>query len=132
MDNRNRLRRCGGCLAKYALTDLNLGDDLGERLPMLDDEPLRSNEIIILPFVAVTSSSYADVHILGARTGKWIIFLDRTSEAETYRALQQRVNESSLLEDRLLKVTNELAEARKIISSLEERLLALNTGLGHE
>jgi len=115
VDKKNRLRKRGGDLAKYSLSDLDLGDDVGGRLPFLDAGRVGADEIIVLPLVALTPSSYADVHILGARSGAWVVFLDRTSEGQMYRAMQQRVNESKLLEERLAKVTAELEEAKKLI-----------------
>ncbi len=119
LDKKRRLKKSGGNLAAYALTDFAPGDDMHECLPFLEGMIVRSGDVIMLPFVQVTPSTCAEVHILGTRTGLWIMFLDRTNEAERRRVFQQSVNEAKLLGERLSKVSRELQEARDKIASLQ-------------
>ncbi len=96
-----------------------------EWLPFLEGMTVHNDEVTLLPFVQVTPRKYADVHMLGRRNGLWVIFIDRTREAEKYQAMQQSANDAKLLHERLHKVSRELEEARERIASLEKAALGI-------
>jgi hypothetical protein len=124
IDKKNRLRKCGGTLDVYGLGDLIVGDFVEGRFPFLDEISVGHHEQEVLPYIPVTPSVYADVHVIGSKTGLWVVFLDSTGEVKRYQLMQQRVNETNLLRERLSQLTGQLEEARKTIARLRDQLIA--------
>jgi len=122
LDKKKRLKRHGGNLTLYSLGNLKPGDVVCDRFPFLDENPVGHDEKVVIPSVAVTPSVYADVHIIGCKTGLWIAFLDATSQVERCRSMQQRANETNLLRERLARITDQLKRARNTIVALKNRL----------
>jgi len=121
-DKRHRLKNCGGSLATYGLDQIKFGDSMQERLPFLEGVTVGPGETIILPIVALTTHVYADVHIVGSKTGIWLIFLDKTAQAKHYQALLQEANETTLVREQLTRATAELEDARNKIALLRAKI----------
>lgn len=97
----------GGKLAAYGVNNLQKGTNVGEQifflegLLPLDDLPL------FLPRMKTEYGICADVHIFPTEEGDWVLLLDATKDELQLSVIQQQVNDSSLFQEKLLKVLNQ-------------------------
>lgn len=97
----------GGKLAAYGVTNLQKGTNVGEQifflegLLPLDDFPL------FLPRMKTEYGICADVHIFPTEEGDWVLLLDATKDETQLSVIQQQVNDSSLSQEKLLKIFNQ-------------------------
>lgn len=97
----------GGKLAAYGVTNLEKGTNIGEQifflegLLPLDDFPL------FLPRMKTEYGICADVHIFPTEEGDWVLLLDATKDETQLSVIQQQVNDSSLSQEKLLKIFNQ-------------------------
>ncbi|MBW4573596.1 MAG: hypothetical protein KME31_38300 [Tolypothrix carrinoi HA7290-LM1] len=97
----------GGKLAAYGVTNLEKGTNVGEQifflegLLPLDDFPL------FLPRMKTEYGICADVHIFPTEEGDWVLLLDATKDETQLSVIQQQVNDSSLSQEKLLKIFNQ-------------------------
>ncbi len=107
----NHLSRWGGCVDVYGLTpssgDACQVDFLAGLFPLRHQEPL------LLPCVETTPGVFADVHILPAAGGNWVLLLDASEEERRRRTLQQRVNELRLQHEHVLSALDILILERQ-------------------
>ena len=97
----------GGKLGAYGVTNLQKGTNVGEHifflegLLPLDDLPL------FLPRMKTEYGICADVHIFPTEEGDWVLLLDATKDELQLSVILQQVNDSSLFEEKLLKIFNQ-------------------------
>ncbi|MGI8503353.1 MAG: hypothetical protein ACR2LR_19800 [Hassallia sp.] len=97
----------GGKLTAYGVTNLQKGANIGEQifflegLLPLDDFPL------FLPRMKTEYGICADVHIFPTEQGDWVLLLDATKDELQLSVIQQQANDSSLFQEKLLKVFNQ-------------------------
>lgn len=118
------MKKCGGNLDVYGLGDLIVGGPLEGRFPFLDEISIGDHEQVSLPSILVAPCVHADVHVIGSTAGVWVVLLDATSEVKRYQLMQQRVNETNFLRERLAQLTGQLQEARATIAGLRNQLIA--------
>ncbi len=97
----------GGKLAVYGVTNLRSGESVLQQvfflegLLPLDDFPL------FLPCLKTEYGICADVHIFPTSEGDWVLLLDSTWNEMHFSIIQQRVNDSTLLLEKLTKIMNQ-------------------------
>ncbi|MEM9088915.1 MAG: hypothetical protein AAGC93_09245 [Cyanobacteria bacterium P01_F01_bin.53] len=107
-----------GSVLTYGLKGLHAGDYIGDRLCFLDGLFPLSQPHEVLPNLQIEQGLVIDVHLLlspalaeptdttmASATG-WIVLLDVSVDSEYPKALQQQVNELSLLKYQYAKLLN--------------------------
>lgn len=91
-----RVIETAGPLERYGLGGLSPGQDAEKRAPVLHGLlPLRG-AVLILPKVQFAPGASADIHLVPATEGDWVILLDASQELSAWQRVQQIGNELSL------------------------------------
>ena len=118
VDGAQNVSALGGALAAYGLDAIAIGspadqlDFLHGLLP-LNGVPFTS------PCMMTATTGFADLHLIPDIDGDWALFLDAAEEAQRRQALQQKINDLALVQQREAKALA-LLEAEQIKS---DRLL---------
>lgn len=68
--------------------------------------PLNDDPIVILR-MKTEYGICADVHIFSSKDGDWVLFLDATLAEMQLSVIQQSINESILMQDKVTKIFNQ-------------------------
>jgi len=93
----------GGKLTEYGITNLTKGENIKEQVYFLEGLLPLDDTSLFLPFIKTEYGSCADVHIFPTEEGDWVLLLDSSCDQNALFATQQKVNEFSLLEEKLNK-----------------------------
>ena len=115
VDREGRVLSVGGEIARYGLDGIGVGSEICERLEVVAGYDFGESDPVCFRTIEVASHVYADVHVLGADHGSWIVVVDRSSWAAERRVAQQLANDMSLLRDELGR-RNDTLEAPDTVS----------------
>ena len=120
VDSRFGFLRSLGDRAHYGLPRLNAGDPMDPRWPFLHG--LDPRQRLDLSFVEVRPGLIADVQVVPVEGSTWVVLFDVLPAYERERKLQQRSNETRLLNEKLTQIVGDL---RRSQSELSAKTLAL-------
>ena len=103
VDRQGRLMAWGGQTAKYGISDLSQGGQVGELVLFLEGLFPLKKERLILPCVQTGSGRPAELHLFSTAENDCVLLLDATSQERQQQLIQQKGNELSLSYQRLLK-----------------------------
>lgn len=124
VDHEFRLVRALGEARHYGLAQLQALELLPERLPfLLGLNPRQTHD---LRFVEVRAGVVADIHIVPEAVNTWVLFFDVLEAYERERKLQQRANETQLLNSKLKAMLGELRSTQAELQRSSEELRQAN------
>src|SRR5262249_26581259 len=89
-DHAGKLSAYGGQLETYGLLPLQLGLPISDQILLLVGLlPLNGKELH-LPCVLTESGRPADLHLLPAAEGDYVLFLDASEQEQRHQAIQQK------------------------------------------
>jgi hypothetical protein len=97
----------GGKLDAYGVTNLQKGTNVGEQIFFLEGLLPLDNFPLFLPRMKTEYGICADVHIFPTEEGDWVLLLDATKDELQLSVIQQQVNDSSLFQEKLIKILNQ-------------------------
>lgn len=121
VDKQGNLVSWGGHPRHYGLSNLTAGQSATEQLCFLEGL-LSVPHSQRLDFVDLGSERYANVHIIPAVDGIWVLLIDATLEHDQKQKMQQQVNELTLLTYRQSQLLQELESARKSLEAEKQKL----------
>lgn len=121
IDKQGNLVSWGGHPRHYGLSNLTAGQPATEQLCFLEGL-LSVPHSQRLDFVNLGSERYANVHIIPAADGIWVLLIDATLEHDQKQKMQQQVNELTLLTYRQSQLLQELETARKALEEEKQKL----------
>lgn len=118
VNNDNGLIEWGGELADYGIPTPAAGMDVSERLPLLTGLLPLDARNLFLPYVQMTTGRAADVYLIRAEQGTWVLLLDATTEVVERQQTQQRTYDLSLQVGDLQREGGALYEANSELEQL--------------
>ena len=106
----NRVLEAWGPATDYGFDDLQVGENVSDLAPFLDDYPLE--EEVQLPFVTGASGTPCHIHLLPDPAGRYVLYMDAREEFLARRRAQQTANEVRLLMDQQQRLINDLVDAK--------------------
>lgn len=97
----------GGKLSAYGVTNLQKGANVEEQIFFLEGLLPLDHLPLFLPRMKTEYGICADVHIFPTEEGDWVLLLDATKDELQLSVIQQQVNDSSLFQEKLLKIFNQ-------------------------
>lgn len=114
VDAAGRLTAWGGDVERYGLRDLSRELPAVEQLALLEGMlPLSEEQPLLIPLVNCPSGQAADIHLIPVPEGCWVIFLNADEEKEQQRRLQQKSNETRLLQHRQNRLIDALQKTQQ-------------------
>ena len=107
VDKNGCLSEWGGKLAAYGITNLQKGQYVTEQLFFLEGLLPGDDFPIFLPCIKTEYGRCADLHILPADEGDWVLLLDATLEEIQHSLIQQQGNDLSLLRQEQARILNQ-------------------------
>jgi class 3 adenylate cyclase len=126
-DDQGRIVEAGGQLAGYGIGDLMKGDDAGSKAHFLAGLLPFDGGHDVFPCLETAAGVFADVHVLSAPQGNWVVLLDVTEAARNRQLLQQKGNELSLLRQRQAQMLDQYL-GREIADRLSDGIFAPGAG----
>lgn len=114
----------GGKLAKYGVTNLQIGEYVEEKVCFLQGLLPLDNSPVFLPCIRTEDGLYADIHIFSGDEGDWVLLLDATLEENQRHLIQQKGNDLSLLRQKQARMLNQYFN-KDITDNLAKRILTL-------
>ncbi len=93
----------GGKLADYGVTNLEKGLKIGQQIFFLEGLLPLNDLPLFLPCLKTENGFCADVHLFPSEEGDWIVLLDARLDEIQRSLIQQQVNDSVLLQEKLSK-----------------------------
>ncbi|MBV9959508.1 MAG: PAS domain-containing protein [Acidobacteria bacterium] len=115
------LTEWGGNLPIYGIRDLEKERPAGEQVYFLEGLLPLEVSPTFLPYVKTDSGLYADIYLLRADEGTWVLFLDATFDARKRKAIQQKANDLSLYVVEQQREGEVLQQAKDELEELVER-----------
>ncbi|MCI0338324.1 MAG: HAMP domain-containing histidine kinase, partial [Acidobacteria bacterium] len=103
VDSESRLVEWDGPVGAYGISDLRIGEPIGEQVYFLEGLFPLDNDRMIFPCVQTDSGCPADLHLFSTAGGDFALLLDATTEEMQQRLMQQKGNELNLNYNRLVK-----------------------------
>lgn len=97
----------GGKLAKYGITNLCQGEQIGKQVFFLEGLLPLDSSSLFLPLIKIETSICADIHIFSSTEGDWVLLLDSFVNEQHFLPMQQEANNYSLLREQSSKLGNE-------------------------
>ncbi|MDH3585406.1 MAG: hypothetical protein OER86_14480, partial [Phycisphaerae bacterium] len=116
VDRAGKVIDAGGNLACYGIEHLEKGRSLSKQLPVFEGLLPADREPVTLPAVHTADAGVADVHLIAAQDGDWVLLLRAEAAVDGQQPRQQTVNELALVKEER--------------DRLEDKLRALNRGEG--
>ncbi|OHD09799.1 MAG: hypothetical protein A2086_12770 [Spirochaetes bacterium GWD1_27_9] len=116
-----KIKEWGGDLELYGIYDLNIDDNIEEKITFLYGFFPLTEESLILSCIKSDSGISTDVHIFHINDDILILFLDATEKENQNIIFQQKANDLSLLRDKHSKILDQY-----LGKELSEKLLELN------
>ena len=91
----------GGAVEAYGMGQLQKGQKIGEQVIFLEGFLPLDGPPLLLPCVEVGPGLFADVYVGQGDGGDWVLLLDATADEMQRRRMQQKVNDLSLLREKL-------------------------------
>ncbi|QLE54579.1 hypothetical protein [Nostoc sp. TCL26-01] len=91
----------GGNLAKYGVTNLRQGENISQQVFFLEGLLPLDDIPVYLPHIKTNYGISTDIHIFPSEEGDWVLFLGSTWDEKYISQIQQKVNDCSLLKERL-------------------------------
>jgi PAS domain S-box-containing protein len=116
----------GGELRLYGLDNVPAGESVDTHIPFLMGMLPLDSSPLSLPYVKLEGGLTADIYLLTAPDGTYVILLDATWDARKRRAIQQKANELSLHLYERQQAEEELQQEKDALEALvQERTLDL-------
>ncbi len=97
----------GGKLAAYGVTNLQKGKNVGQQIFFLEGLLPLDDFPVFLPRMKTEYGICADVHLFPSEEGDWVLLLDATLEEMHLSLIQQEVNDSNLIQEKLIRILNQ-------------------------
>ncbi|MDJ0617747.1 MAG: hypothetical protein QNJ63_13570 [Calothrix sp. MO_192.B10] len=101
------LSQWGGKLAAYGIEQLQEGEKVEKQVFFLEGMLPLNDDPIFIPRMKTEYGICADIHIFPSKDGDWVLFLDATLEEMQLCMIQQSINESILMQDKVTKIFNQ-------------------------
>jgi PAS domain S-box-containing protein len=111
----------GGNLAVYGIHDLLKEMPAKEQVFFLEGMLPLETTPTFLPYMKTDSGLYADIYLMRAEAGTWVLFLDATFDARKRKAIQQKANDLSLYVVEQQREGEVLQQAKDELEELVER-----------
>lgn len=121
LDQDGLIREWGGNIKIYGISDIKIGEAVGEKVTFLDGFFPLDEETLFLACIQTDSGIPADVHIFSSNQDWWVLLLDATEKEAQRVVLQQKANELSLLRDKHAKIMDQY-----LGKEIAEKLIHLN------
>lgn len=102
------LLQWGGRLAAYGIDKLQEGEKVEKQIFFLEGILPLDDEPIFIPRMKTEYGICADVYIFPSEDGDWVLFLDATLEEIQLSMIQQKINESLLMKEKINKMLNQI------------------------
>ncbi|MCP4345280.1 MAG: adenylate/guanylate cyclase domain-containing protein [Desulfobacterales bacterium] len=120
LDQDNCIQDWGGKLDTYGIEALEKGEQVEDRMFILNGFFPLDEEHMELQGIETESGVPADIHIFSQDKAVWVLFLDASEEQALQSVLQQKINDLCLLRDKHAKILEQY-----IGKEISERLLDL-------
>ncbi len=121
IDEHHNLIDWGGHPVHYGLSELTSGQSATDSLYFLEGM-LTVPHTQILKFVRIGNDRSAHIHIIPFEREIWVILIDATEEHDQTQAMQQQLNELSILTYRQTQLLQDLEITRQTLQSEKQHL----------
>ncbi|GAA6615223.1 hypothetical protein [Scytonema sp. NUACC26] len=91
----------GGQLSTYGFHDLQRGEKVRKQIFFLEGLLPLEDSPLFFPCMKIMSGICADVHLFPSEEGDWVLLLDATWDEMHVAIIQQEVNHSNLLQEKI-------------------------------
>ena len=103
-DDEGRLKKAGGALATYGITNLIYGTPAEDQIEFLMGLLPLPEKSLVLNAVRTGNGAVADIHLWRDAHGYWVMLLDVSAEHDRQQRMQQKGNEVSLRSERQAQI----------------------------
>ncbi|MCX7593096.1 MAG: hypothetical protein N2235_04930 [Fischerella sp.] len=97
----------GGKLAAYGVQNLQKDENVGQQVFFLEGLLPLNDFPLFIPRMKTEYGICADIHLFPSEEGDWVLFLDATLEEMQLSLIQQQVNNSILIQEKLARILNQ-------------------------
>ena len=108
----------GGDLDDYGISKLKRGMDVGEHVSFMTGVLPLATKSLFLPNIHAKDHVFANVYVFSREEGTWVLMLDTTGDVAKRKVAQQKLYESQLAANQLVRENESLYEVNAILEEL--------------